>query len=216
MTEHTDLDASRFAGAPVYSQEMLTEVVAKKGFHAFQEMSLPVALASSGVTAPCIKHFTGFLTLRQGPSEAPLYLPELDRWQRAIISIHDYRFEYLAQTAENAALVQKTADSLQAILMAWIDTVPRLKHRITVSHIPNAGLLSIESHKVTGGTDIDALTRFLQTYLAANRLTEDIGLALEQAAQRQAPAAKTSSASAGPRQGERRAGWRELALSFSR
>lgn len=219
MSEKTILDSSGFLGAPVYSQEMLADVVAKKGFHAFQEMSLPAALASSGTTAPCIKHFTGFLTLRQGSDEQRLSLPELDHWQRAIVSIHDYRHEYLAQTVENVALVQRTAEALQRILAAWIDAMPRLKHRITVSHIPHAGLVIIESHKVTGGPDISALTMFLQSYLATGRLADDIGAALRQATQRKGRAGNdpiASFGSSGPRQAERPAGWRDYVFAYPR
>lgn len=219
MSGNTVLNSSGFLGAPVYSQEMLADVVAKKGFHAFQEMSLPATLASTGNTAPCIKHFTGFFTLRQGPDEPRLFLAELDHWQRAIVSIHDYRHEYLLQTAENDALVQRTIEALQRILVAWIDAMPRLKHRISVSNIPHAGLVSIESHKVTGGPDISALTMFLQTYLAAGRLADDIGAALDQATQRQTPVGNDPIASFGspmPRQAERTARWRDHVFAHPR
>lgn len=166
--------AEDFMQAPVYPQKILAAAVSKAGFRAFRVHMLPAALYSGGQQVACIKYFCGFITLRQGPEEPYRHLSEMSEWNRVILAIHDFRHEYLLRSVSNDALVAEARSRLRRNLTAWIDSVPRLKHRLTVGVIPNTGLVTIESHQINGRPDMDALAIFLAQYLEQDHLTSDI------------------------------------------
>ncbi|MBK4736183.1 hypothetical protein [Noviherbaspirillum pedocola] len=164
----------KFMASAEFSEKALAKRIAADGFAAFSVELLPPELYSGNTYAPCIKHPAGFLTLRQAVDGDTRHIADIESWDRVILTIHDYRHEYLFYSATNAAILRGTIDAYRSMLEQRVAAAPRLMNRVSVAYVPKLGLMTVEAKQFNGKPDLIAVRTFVQTYLASESVAQNI------------------------------------------